>query len=61
MLISFEFLPKKNDSPLSTESIKPIILSNVDFPEPEGPVIDINSPLFTFILKFSNTGILELP
>ena len=36
--------------PLNTESNKPRIFRNVDLPDPEGPDIEITSPLK--ILKF---------
>ena len=48
-------------SPLSIESIKPIKFNKVVLPDPEGPVIEINSPLSTVRLKLSNIQILSLP
>lgn len=38
-------------------SSKPIMFSNVDFPQPEGPMILRNSPLFTSRFTFSNATV----
>ena len=48
-------------SPLSIESIKPTKFNKVVLPDPEGPVIEINSPLLTARLKLSNIVMLSLP
>ena len=43
------------------ESIKPTKFNKVVLPDPEGPVIEINSPLSTVRLKLSNILIFSLP
>ena len=40
--------PSINALPLEGVSNAPIMCMAVDFPEPEGPISDMNSPLFIF-------------
>ena len=39
-------MPSRVMFPADGRSIRPIMFSSVDFPEPEGPEIAANSPLF---------------
>ena len=58
--ISFIFSPSIEIYPLSAPSIPPIILSNVDLPEPDGPNSTQNSPLFTSkLIPFKTSVLLE--
>ena len=45
---SSTFIPSKKYSPDVGLSKTPIIFINVDFPEPDGPTMDTNSPSSTF-------------
>jgi len=45
-------IPLMNTLPEVGLSKAPIIFNNVDFPLPEGPTIDTNSPLFAEKLTF---------
>jgi len=53
------FLPAMKTSPLVGTSKQPIIFSRVDFPEPEGPIIEMKSP--AEMLKFTLSNAFTLP